>query len=149
IEVLLLSDPVDSFWPDRLGVYKDTPLRNISQFHTDLEKFGAPEETQAEKDALEVVIPALKEALGDAVSDVKGTNRLVNSAVVLAAPESGPDLQMIRLMKRSGQQVPDTAPVLQVNPAHPLVLDLAARVKNGDPVQDIALVLMDMARIQD
>ncbi|MGY6769193.1 molecular chaperone HtpG [Komagataeibacter sp. NFXK3] len=149
IEVLLLSDPVDSFWPERLGVYKDVPIRNISQFHTDLEKFGAPEETQAEKDALEVVIPALKEALGDAVSDVKGTNRLVDSAVVLAAPESGPDLQMIRLMKRSGQQVPDTAPVLQVNPAHPLIADLATRVKNGDPVQDIALTLMDMARIQD
>ncbi|RBM07100.1 molecular chaperone HtpG [Novacetimonas cocois] len=149
IEVLLLSDAVDSFWPDRLGTYEGKPLRNISQSHADLEKFGAPEETAEEKSDLESVLPALKTALGDAVSDVKATNRLVDSAVVLGAPENGPDLQMIRLMRRSGQEVPATAPVLQVNPRHVLIHDLAERVKAGESIDDIALILMDMARIQD
>ncbi|GAA4493841.1 molecular chaperone HtpG [Gluconacetobacter tumulicola] len=148
IEVLLLTDPVDSFWPDRLGTFESKPLRSVSQSHADLEKFEAPL-SEGEKAELDTLLPALKDALGDAVSEVRGSTRLVSSAVVLAAAGQGPDLQLQRLLRRSGQAVPDLAPALEVNPAHPLIRDLAARVARGESVTDTALILLDIARIQE
>ncbi|MBB2163635.1 molecular chaperone HtpG [Gluconacetobacter sp. 1b LMG 1731] len=148
IEVLLLTDPVDSFWPDRLGTFEGKALRSVSQSHADLEKFEAPL-TEGDKAELDTLLPALKEALGEAVSDVRGSTRLVSSAVVLAAAGQGPDLQLQRLLRRSGQAVPDLAPVLEVNPAHPLIRDMAARVARGEAVTDTALILLDIARIQE
>nr|WP_182997747.1 molecular chaperone HtpG [Gluconacetobacter sacchari] len=148
IEVLLLTDPVDSFWPDRLGTFEGKSLRSVSQSHADLETFEAPP-SEGEKAELDTLLPALKEALGDAVSEVRGSTRLVSSAVVLAAAGHGPDLQLQRLLRRSGQAVPDQAPVLEVNPAHPLIRDLAARVARGEPITDTALILLDIARIQE
>ncbi|ACI50248.1 heat shock protein Hsp90 [Gluconacetobacter diazotrophicus PA1 5] len=148
IEVLLLSDPVDSFWPDRLGTFEGKALRSVSQGHADLDKFEAPQDDGARAD-LEALLPAMKAALGEAVSDVRGTNRLVGSAVVLSAAGQGPDLQLQRLLRRSGQAVPDQAPVLEINATHPLIRDLADRVARGESVADIALILLDIARIQD
>ncbi|GAB6855759.1 molecular chaperone HtpG [Asaia astilbis] len=147
IEVLLLSDQVDSFWPDRLSSYEDKGLKSINQAHGDLEKFEAP---TPEGDAadLEKLVPALKEALGENVKDVRGTVRLVGSAVVITS-EGGPDLMMQRLMRRSGQGMPPSAPIMEINPHHPLIRDLAARVEKGESVADYARVLLDVARIQD
>ncbi|WP_367159127.1 molecular chaperone HtpG [Kozakia baliensis] len=147
IEVLLLSDPVDGFWPERLSSYKDKTLKSISQSHGDLEKFEAP---QPEGDAanLDALVPALKEALGENVKDVRGTVRLVGSAVVLTS-EGGPDAMMQRLMRRSGQALPPSPPILEINPHHPLIRDLAERAAKGESVADYAQVLLDIARIQD
>ncbi|NVN10892.1 molecular chaperone HtpG, partial [Nguyenibacter vanlangensis] len=61
----------------------------------------------------------------------------------------GPDLQLQRLLRRSGQAVPDLAPVLEINAAHPLIRDLAARVARDEAIDDVALILLDVARIQD
>ncbi|AQS88816.1 heat shock protein 90 [Neoasaia chiangmaiensis NBRC 101099] len=147
VEVLLLSDPVDGFWPERLSSYQDKTLKSISQSHGDLEKFEAPA-PEGEAADLTALIPALKEALGEAVKDVRGTVRLVGSAVVLTS-EGGPDLTMQRLMRRSGQTLPSIPPILEINPHHPLIRDLAARATKGESVADYAQVLLDVARIQD
>jgi len=149
IEVLLLSDPVDSFWPDRLGTFEEKELKSVSQGVDDLEKFPVEGEESQEKTDLSELIPALKEALGEDVSDVRGTSRLVNSAVVLTASGAGMDLALARLMRRSGQKIPESAPILELNPSHALIRDLAARQLRGDSVADFASVLLDMARIQD
>lgn len=58
VEVLLLSDAVDSFWPERLGTYEGKALRNVAQGQTDLEKFGAPAESDAEKADMETLVCA-------------------------------------------------------------------------------------------
>ena len=147
VEVLLLSDPVDGFWPERLSSYQDKPLKNVSQSHGDLEKFEAPAPTGEAADLM-ALIPALKEALGDDVKDVRGTERLVGSAVVITS-EGGPDLMMQRMMRRSGQTLPPNPPILELNPRHPLIRDLAARVARGESVVDYGKVLLDVARIQD
>lgn len=147
IEVLLLSDPVDSFWPERLHSYQDKTLKAVAQAHGDLEKFEAPEE-DGEATDLAGLIPALKEALGDTVADVRSTVRLKQSAVVLTS-EGGPDLAMQRLMRRSGQAMPSMPPILELNPRHPLIRDLAARQARGESVADFAHVLLDIARVQD
>ena len=151
LEVLLLSEPVDSFWPDRLTSFEGKTLKSVTQGAADLEKFVVDGEAATGEAAdMDILLPALKEALGGEVSDVRGTDRLVSSAVVLAASENGPDLQLQKLMRRSGQKLPESAPVLELNPRNPLVLELARKAAEKSPaLGDLARVLLDVARIQD
>ena len=149
IEVLLLSDPVDAFWPDRLDKFQDKPLRSVTQSLSDLSKHARADAPEAEATDLTALLPALKAALGDDIAEARATDRLVHSAVVLAASQSGPDLQMQRLMRRSGQKMPSSAPVLELNPHHPLIHSLAARLERHEPIDEAARTLFDLARVQD
>ena len=148
VEVLLLTDPVDAFWPERLGNFDNKPIRSVTQGAADLSKLPGGE---AEGDAADLVglIAALKTALGDAVGEVRGTDRLVDSAVVLAAAGFGPDLQMQRIMRRAGRPSFSLPPTLELNPRHALIRRLADRVAAGDDVADAAHLLLDVARVQD
>jgi molecular chaperone HtpG len=148
VEVLLLADPVDAFWPDRLDNFEDKPIRSITQEAVDLSKF-ATAEAVGEPAEISALLLALKAALGEAIADVRGTDRLVDSAVVLAAGSSGPDLQLQRLLRRSGRAGPKSAPILEVNPRHPLIAALAARAQAGEAVTEAAQTLLDLARVQD
>ncbi len=147
LEVLLLADPIDAFWPDRLSEFEGVPIRSITQAAADLEKFPLP---AAESDAgppdTELLVARLKTALEDAVSAVRPTTRLVESAVALAAADKGPDLHLQRLMRRSGRPMPSAAPVLEINPRHPLIQALAAT--KGSLGEEAAL-LLDLARVQE
>ena len=147
VEVLLLADPIDAFWPERLDTYEGKPIRSVTQGAADLSKMEAPAQ---EGEAADVtgLITALKQSLGDLVSDVRTTDRLVESAVVLAAA-SGPDLQMQRLMKRAGRTGFGAAPVLEINPRHALVTGLAAHEAAGQNISEKAHLLFDLARLQD
>ena len=131
IEVLLLSDSVDAFWPERLENYAEKPLRSVTQGAADLSSLAAPETGEPAAD-LGKLIPALKAALGEAVDDVRPTGRLVSSAAVLSAKTAGPDLQMQRLMRRAGRKMPELPPVLEINPRHRLIAALAAKADAGD-----------------
>lgn len=148
LEVLLLSDPVDGFWPERLSSYQDKPLRSVTHSHGDLEKFESVEADTIEAADVEKLVPALKDALGEQVKDVRSTVRLTGSAVVITS-DGGPDLTMQRLMRRSGQSMPAMPPILEINPKHPLIKALAERVAKGESVQDYASVLLDLARVQE
>ncbi|WP_241663834.1 molecular chaperone HtpG [Oecophyllibacter saccharovorans] len=150
IEVLLLTDPVDSFWPERMHSYKDKVFRSVAQARSDLEKHKVDEAALPKGEAADMtkLLPALKEALGDSVKEVRDTDRLTDSAVVLTQ-EGGPDLAMQRLLRRSGQAVPEVAPVLEINPRNPLIGELAERAGKGESVTDYARALLDLARVQE
>ncbi len=144
LEVLLLADPIDAFWPDRLGEYEAMPIRSITQAASDLEKFPLENEEKAADTAL--LVARLKSALEDRVSAVRPTTRLVESAVALAAADRGPDLHLQRLMRRSGRPMPSAAPILEINPRHRLIQALAATKGSLD---DEAALLLDLARVQE
>ena len=148
VEVLLLTDPVDSFWPERLHDWDGKPLRSVTAGIADLSQIEAT--AQPEGDAADVakLLPALQAALGEAVKEVRATDRLVDSAVVLAAGGYGPDLQMQRLMRRNGKSG-FGGTVLEVNPRHPLIRSLAARADADSDVTEAAHTLLDLARVQD
>ena len=96
------------------------------------------------------LLAALKAALGDDVSDVRATARLTDSAVVLAAADKGPDLQMQRLMRRAGRAMMPAAPVLEVNPRHRLIAALVgASWTTRTLIAEAAATLLDLARVQE
>ncbi len=149
VEVLLLTDPVDTFWPERLAEWGGKPIRSVTQGGIDLSKLPVTAEPEGEAADVDKLLPALKAALGDAVGEVRATDRLVDSAVVLAAAGFGPDLQMQRLMRRHGQAGMGLPPALEVNPRHPLIRSLSKQLEAGADLTDTAHTLLDLARVQD
>ena len=148
IEVLLLADPIDAFWPDRMDAFEGKSLKSITQA-TDADLPRADDDA----DAVDVaaLIAALKTALGADVADVRATHRLTDSACVLAAASGGPDLQMQRLLRRAGRGGPGlgSAPVLEINPRHAVIRALADRAGADAGIADAAATLLDLAHIQD
>jgi len=142
LEVLLLSDPIDAFWPERLDTFEGKKLKSVSQVGDELG-------TDSDAPDISPLLAALKEALGADVSDVRATARLTDSAVVLSAREHGPDLQMQRLMRRAGRAMMPAAPVLEVNPRHKLVATLAGQLENKELIAEAAATLLDLARVQE
>ena len=149
LEVLLLADAVDAFWPDRLYQFEDKKLRSVTQGLADLSKLAPKSDDASEPADLTALLAALKAALGDTIAEAKASDRLVDSAVVLGASSTGPDLQMQRLLRRSGQALPPSPPVLELNPRHKLVRALAQRAVEGSDVEEAAHLLLDLARVQD
>ncbi len=144
IEVLLMADQVDAFWPERMPTFEEKPLRSVTQGAADLSKLAL--DTPAEEPAdVSQLVTTLKELLKANVSDVRATDRLVDSPVVLAASAGGPDLQMQRLLKRAGRAGGGTLPVLEINPRHKLI----RRLTELASVDDAAGMLLDLARVQD
>jgi molecular chaperone HtpG len=141
-EVLLLADPIDAFWPERLDGFDGKKLVSVTQ---------AANEPQADGEQPDIspLLAALKSALGDDVADVRSTARLTDSAVVLAASDKGPDLQMQRLLRRSGRAMMPAAPVLEVNPRHKLIEALSTKLDDSELIGQAAATLLDLARVQE
>jgi molecular chaperone HtpG len=154
IEVLLLPDPVDSFWVMPGVGFDGKPFKSVTQGAADLAlipRLDAAQETApAVDETVKAFLAFVKSALGDAVADVRASDRLTDSAVCLVAPESGPDRALERLLAGAGRLNSASKPILEVNPRHELVVALAAL---GDDQrgfkEDAAHLLFDEARVLD
>lgn len=106
VEVLLLTDPVDSFWVTSTPSFDGRPFKSVTQGAADLAlipRLDAKREGSSETDkAVASFLSFLKETLGEAVADVRPSDRLTDSPVCLVAPEHGPDRQLERLLAGSG-----------------------------------------------
>ena len=142
IEVLLMSDSIDSFWPERLDSFEDKKLRSVTQAAGDLT-------ADEEQPDISLLLAAMKTALGARVADVRSTARLTESAVVLASDGKGPDLAMQRLMRRAGRAMMPTKPVLEVNPRHKLIEVLSAKLDDTTLIAEAAETLLDLAHVQE
>ena len=142
IEVLLMSDSIDSFWPERLDSFEDKKLRSVTQAAGDLT-------ADEEQPDISPLLAAMKTALGGRVADVRSTARLTESAVVLASNGAGPDLAMQRLMRRAGRSMMPAKPILEVNPRHKLIEALSAKLDDIQLINDAAEMLLDLAHVQE
>jgi molecular chaperone HtpG len=153
IEVLLLPDQVDSFWVTAGVDHGGKPFKSVTQGAADLtliplaEGAEAPKtETSAETEAF---LTFVKDTLGDAVSDVRASDRLTQSAVCLVASEAALDRNLEKLLAGSGQVPAGAKPVLEVNPGHTQIERLAALSPDDALRTDAAHLLLDEARIAD
>ena len=152
VEVLLLTDPVDSFWVRTALGFDGKPFKSVTQGSADLDLIAAKDDAKpdaAEDAATAVLNAALKQALGERVKDVRSSKRLTESAVCIVN-DSMMDRTLEKLLSRqkdSGISV--SAPILEVNPGHPLNKALAALVKakGAASVEDAAQLLLDQAFI--
>ena len=152
IEVLLLPDPVDTFWTMSSPGYDGKPFKSVTQGAADLALIplvDAKDEAAAElQDDVKKFLVFVKNTLGDAVAEVRASDRLTDSAVCLVASDKGPDRALEKLLAGAGRLNAASQPILEVNPRHDLVVALAAL---GDDrrtfKEDAAHLLLDEARV--
>jgi molecular chaperone HtpG len=152
IEVLLLTDPVDSFWVRTALGYEGKPFKSVTQGAADLDLIkprDEPKADAADDAATAVLSAALKQALGDKVKEVRASKRLTESAVCIVN-DSALDRTLEKLLSRQKDSgVTLSAPILEINPAHALIRALASQVKakGASSVEDAAELLLDQAFI--
>jgi molecular chaperone HtpG len=154
VEVLLLPDPVDTFWVMPGVGFDGKPFKSVTQGAADLTLIPHLDAAQA---VLPDVAPAVadflgfvKTTLGDAVADVRASDRLTDSAVCLVAPDSGPDRALERILAGAGRLSAASKPILEVNPQHELIGALAALADSERSFkEDAAHLLFDEARLRD
>ena len=152
IEVLLLSDPVDSFWVSGAPEFEGKPFKSVTQGAADLSLIplldnATPPSTET-SEAVQALLAAMKEVLADQVADVRASERLTDSAVCLVAAEDGPDRQFERLLTAAGRIESASKPILEVNPRHEMIVGLAG-LRNEAVRSDVANLLLDTARVLD
>jgi len=148
IEVILMTSRVDEWAMNFLTQFDDTPLQNIAKGAVDLGDLQDEEEkAEAEKaqEAMKPVVDKLKTTLGARAKDVKVSTRLVDSPACLVVGEGELSPQMIQMLKQMGQEVPETQPILEVNPEHPLI----KKLESSEQFDDLAQVIFDQALLAD
>ncbi|GGC50821.1 molecular chaperone HtpG [Chelatococcus reniformis] len=154
VEVLLLAEPIDSFWVTAAPDVEGKPFKSVTQGGADLALVPLLDEAHqpaaAASEPVTRFITFVKETLGDVVADVRASDRLTDSMVCLTAPEHGPDRQLEKLLAGAGQLKSEVKPILEINPGHELVAALAALGEDeADFRRDAARILLDEARILD
>ncbi|MBE8167320.1 MAG: molecular chaperone HtpG [Shewanella sp.] len=127
IEVLLMSERIDEWLVNHLNEFKDKKLHSVTRGDLELGELEDKEEKEeAEKLATESesLIKRIKDALEGKVSDVKVTTRLTDTPACVVAGDGDMSTQMIKLMEAAGQSVPESKPLFEVNPNHPLMTRL-------------------------
>ena len=152
IEVLLLSDPIDSFWASAAPDFEGKPFKSVTQGAADLGLIplldGAAPPSAEASEKIAALLASMKEILAEEVADVRSSDRLTESAVCLVASDKGPDRQFERLLSAAGRVESVAKPILEVNPRHAMVSALSS-VEDDALRSDVAHLLLDTARVLD
>lgn len=146
IEVLLLGDRIDEWMVGYLGEYAGKKLRNAAK--GELEAVDGAEKERREKAAEEArpLVEKLAGALGDRVAEVRVSDRLTSSPSCLVLGEYDMALHMQRLLREAGHDVPESKPILEINPANPLVRRFADET-DATRSADLGQLLFEEAQV--
>jgi molecular chaperone HtpG len=147
IEVLLLSDRVDEWMLTSLTEYEGKSLQSVAKGDLDLGKLEDEAEKKANEDTAEEfkgLVDKVKQALGERVKEVRVSYRLTDSPACLVADAQDLSFNLERLLKAAGQKAPNTKPILELNPTHPLVQRLKGEA-DGEQFDQLAHLLFDQS----
>ena len=139
-EVLLLTDPMDSFMLMGLRKYKDFELKNVAG--SDIETPEKPEEkAETEKipdDDFNSLIERFKGVLGERVTDVRASKRLSQSVARLVDPDGSLNPEMQRVYKFLGKEYEVPKKILELNPSHAILKNLVGMGPESE-LQDLII----------
>lgn len=149
VEVLLLSDRVDEWLIGHIQEFDGKSLQDVARGALDLGELDAEEDKKAQEQLAEdnkSLVERVKSALEDEVDEVRVTTRLTESPACLVVGDQDMGAQMRRILESAGQNVPDSKPIFELNPEHPLVQKLDA--ESGEArFADLAHVLFEQAQL--
>ena len=119
IEVLLLTDRIDEWLMTNIFEYKGKQLVNVAK-----EEISNESKESNVSDIDKDIIKKIKSHLGDKVSDVSVSERLIDSASCLILPQSEPGAQLRKILEASGQNFGDSKPIFEINLKHKLLKKL-------------------------
>ncbi len=152
VEVLLMADRVDEWMLSFLTEFEGKELVSVAKGGLDLGKL----EDEAEKKEHEEtetqykeLVEKMKTALADKAKDVRVTFRLTDSPACLVADEHELSANLVRMLKAAGQNAPESKPILEINPNHPLVTRLKYEDAEGARFGDWSHILFDQAMLAE
>jgi len=152
VEVLLLTDRVDEWMLSFLNDFEGKELHSVAKGGLDLGKLEdeAEKKEHAETETqYQELVGKMKEALADKAKEVRVTFRLTDSPACLVADEHELSGNLLRMLKAAGQAAPESKPILEINPQHPLVTRLKYEDAAGEKFKDWAHILFDQALLAE
>ena len=153
INVLILDDPVDSFWTSSTPSYLEKIFKSVTRGADDLEKIDGEKKDSKENKSTEPLINLLKEKLKDKVKDVRISSRLTDSAVCLVSDEGAMDPQLEKILQQHNQLNQGLSlKVMEINPNHKLIKKLSKMSKDKNKigeVENISILLYEQSKILD
>jgi len=149
IEVLLLTDRIDEWLMSYLSEFDGKAFVDVARGDLDLGGLDSEEDKKAQEEVAkekEGLVERLKTALGDSVAEVRVSHRLTDSPAILAIGEQDLGLQMRQILEASGQKVPDSKPIFEFNPGHPLIEKLDNE-QSEDRFAELSHILFDQAAL--
>jgi len=152
VEVILMTDRVDEWMLSFLSDFDGKELVSVAKGGLDL---GALEDEAEKKEHAETeagykeLVDSMKGALGDKAKDVRVTFRLTDSPACLVADDNELSGNLLRMLKAAGQEAPESKPILEINPNHPLVTRLKYEDASGARFADWAHILFDQAALAE
>jgi molecular chaperone HtpG len=149
IEVLLLTDRVDEWMLSFLTQFNEKTLVSVAKGGLDL---GSLEDEKEKQEHQEVekqyadLIERMKQTLNDKAKDVRVTFRLTDSPACLVADENELSSNLMRMLKAAGQAAPETKPILEINPSHPLIQKIEG---DHDHFEDWVHLIFDQALLAE
>lgn len=151
IDVLLMTDPVDDFWVNVISKFKDFEIKSVSRSDIDLTNITKDEEIAdivKNEDDFIALINFFKEALGQAVKDVKISKKLTSSAACLVSDGMGMRLEKTLIAQNQLSKV--TPKILEINPKHQIIQKIFSSLESN-AVENLQLVnlIFDLACVQE
>lgn len=149
VEVLLLTDRIDEWMMSHIFEYSGKSFQDVTKGElnldeSDSEQVKAQDEEKSKQ--FESLIERLGKVLDDRVDSVRVSHRLTDSPACLVLGDYDMGLQMRRIMEAAGQSVPETKPVFEFNPDHPLIAKLD-KEPDEDRFADLSMILHDQAQL--
>ncbi len=151
VEVLLLTDRIDEWVVSQVHEYAGKQLQSVAKGGLDLGALEDEQEKEAkakEADDFRELTEQVKETLGDKVKEVRITHRLTDSPACLVSDEHDISGNLERILKQAGQNVPQTKPILELNPSHPIVVKIKAEI-GKERFGDWSHILFDQATLAE
>lgn len=151
IEVLLLSDRVDEWFVSHLMEFEGKRFQDVTRGDLDLGKLDTEDDKKQQEEMdkkAEPLLKRLKDSLGEQVAEVRTTHRLTDSPACLAIGEHDMGAQMRKIMEAAGQAVPESKPIFEINPEHPLIQKLDKET-DEERFSELASVLFDQANLAE
>lgn len=151
IEVLLLTDPIDEFWPQTLPNYKGFAVKHVAQAQADMS--FERKETKADEGSLKKLTDMMSAQFKDEVGKVTTTEKLTKSPASLTVENGQMSIHLERLMRTHQQQTAFASTrILELNPYHPLIIklaDMTANEADKPKIEEISRMLLDQAKIAE
>lgn len=152
VEVLLLTDRVDEWMLSFLTEFEGKELVSVAKGGLDLGKLEdeAEKKEHAETETqYKDLVEKMKGVLGEKAKDVRVTFRLTDSPACLVADEHELSANLLRMLKAAGQNAPESKPILEINPNHPLVTRLKYEDADSPRFADWSHILFDQAMLAE
>lgn len=148
IEVLLLSDRIDPWMADHLPEFEGKPFQDVGRGQLSLPEGDGEISRQAMDDKHKPLLKKIRKTLRERVEAVNVSQRLVDSAACVVAGEQDLAPQLRRMLEASGQKLPESKPILEINIDHPLVRRLSAET-DDERFIELSNIVLDHALLAE